>query len=200
MTSRMMRASVAVVATLAALGLSGCGTSAPDAAPADPPPSSTPSSAVTPSSTPSPTPDPTPDAIAPTCENIVSAETVASFTAAGWVAQPLGDGPWTIGDQTLTGVSCAWAPAGTGGTDNFIWFAWSEIDQTQAAAAVSALTASGEHYSEIGIDGTFVHLRPEYSVHTDADGYATTYLFGDGWVAAGDTRADMRLVGAPRAP
>lgn len=129
-----------------------------------------------------------------TCESMISAGTVTALADAGWTAETK---EFVAGGVELTeGLLCFWADYSVG-SDHGQLYGWSAIDDSDAAAAQSALLAEGWK-REDGPDGIYVTEDARYAMGTDEDGYGMTYLFGDGWVRLADTRQGLILIEWPR--
>ena len=186
MTLRRFSAA-ALAAAAVIMMLSGC---APDPAPSPtPPPSTAPAPIADASPTPTTTPVTTP-AQEPACDTIISDGTVAALTDAGWSHE---ERDFQIGDITLDeGLLCLWADYSVV-SDHGQLYGWSRITPDEAAAAQSWLLGQG-WIRESGSAGTYITEDPQFSLGTDDEGYGTTYLFGDGWVALSDTKQGLILI------
>lgn len=183
MTRRIISAAAAVIVCVA---LTGC------AAPTEPP-APTPSASKTPTHAaidPVATPEPSAPPAEISCESMISAGTVEALSDAGWTSEPK---EFVIGDVELTeGLLCFWADYSVG-SDHGQLYGWSPITEEDAAAAQTALVASGWR-REQGPEGVYFTENPQYSMGTDDEGYGMTYLFGDGWVKLADTKQGLILI------
>lgn len=156
--------------------------------------SNSPAASATALSTPSSTP--TPEPVVATCENTVTAETLASLQAAGWTAGQIED-PWYIVEDFPAGISCTWGDY-TIATDNVSWLAWAPVPDAQAEGLINALLAQGGWVREDGAEGVYITaVDADRMPMTDAEGYATTYLFADGQVKAATTKSELVAITAP---
>ena len=145
----------------------------------------------TPTGSLSTSPPPTP-AVVPSCEQLTSPVALSILQANGY--EPIASA-FLIGDLTLDpGVQCWWTIPDSG-TDAHVLQAWGEITEGDAQMAIDALVGEG-WVTEPGDDGTYV-TNPGGGVQSDADGYFTTYLFGDGWVTLADVKAGLAEIVRP---
>ncbi len=156
--------------------------------------SDSPAASATPPATPPPTP--TPEPAAATCENTVTAETLAAFQAVGWTAGK-SDDPWYIVEDFPAGISCTWGDYSIA-SDNVSWLAWAPVPDAQAEGLINALLAQGGWVREDGAEGVYITAADsDMMPMTDAEGYATTYLFADGQVKAATTKSELVAITAP---
>ncbi|MCM3696322.1 hypothetical protein [Microbacterium oleivorans] len=134
---------------------------------------------------------PTIDAADVTCENMLSPETVDSFTATGWTVR---EDPFVILDLELPeGTACTWGDFSSPTNDDLVLFGWSPISTADADATEAALEAEG-WLREEDSRGVLITEDPDLALRVDDDGYGVTYLFGDGWVKVSDTRQGLDLI------
>jgi hypothetical protein len=128
----------------------------------------------------------------PTCEGLAEPSTLTGLTEAGYVAAA---SPFVIGDFTVDpGVQCLWTMPGVG-SDAQTLQAWGLISAADAQEAMAALLADGWR-REDAAEGTYVTTTLG-GPWTDAQGYANTYLFGDGWVIYSDVKAGLAEINRP---
>ncbi|WP_159498960.1 hypothetical protein [Microbacterium sp. 18062] len=182
-----MRPPASVLLIVPVAVLVGCSTPDPEAS------APTPTQTITASPQSSPTLSPTSDpVVAPTCEELADPELVTSLAESGYVPTA---SPFEIGDVTLDpGVQCTWVIPDSG-TDAHVLQAWGVITDAQAQVAIDALVGEG-WVTEPGEEGTYVTF-PGGGVQSDAEGYYTTYLFGDGWVTLSDVKAGLAEIVRP---
>ena len=188
----MMRhlSSAALCLTLASGALVGCSAQEQPQTVA----SASPAASISPDATPSEVA--TPEPVTATCENIVTAETLAQFQAAAWTAGKIED-PWYIVEDFPAGISCIWGDY-TIASDNVSWLAWAPVADAQAEALINVLLAQGGWIREDGAEGVYLTAADaDMMPMTDAEGYATTYLFGDGQVKAATTKSELVAITAP---
>lgn len=177
-------------AVTVALALSACSGAAAPVPTTTTTPTEAPSPSPSPTETsPAPTPEPTADA-APTCETIISPETIAMLGEQGWTYR---EDQFRLGSDPLDGgVQCVWGDYEVA-SDHVQLFGWSPLDQDASAAAQQKLLAEG--WQRADADGhTYVTENPEFSIAVDEDGFGMTYEFGDGWVTVADTRKGLALI------
>ncbi len=180
----MRRALAAVCAAAALLVTAGC--TATPATPATPGASATPSPSI---STIRPSASTTTDA-APTCLTLLDARTVRALQSAGWQAR---QDPFRLGSAEVPGgLECTWGDFSIP-SDNVQVFGWAPISESAAQTAQRALLDQGWRRLDQG-GRTYFTEDPANSMHLDADGFGFTYLFGDGWVKASDTKQGLLLV------
>ncbi|GAA1959528.1 hypothetical protein [Microbacterium deminutum] len=189
MTTPLARLGAALVLALTASLATACTSTPPTG------PDTSASGAATPS-TPAPDPSTEPSGAPtagadPTCDTLISAQTIADFHSIGWTART---DPFYIGDSELPdGLQCVWAdfegPAG----DHLQMFGWAPITAAAATDAQDALVGQG-WIRETSVDGTYITESPESATAVDDEGYGMTYLFGDGWVKVADTKQGLLLI------
>jgi hypothetical protein len=81
------------------------------------------------------------------------------------------------------------------GTDAQTVHAWGLISNADAREAVAVLLAEGWR-REDAVEGVYVTATLG-GPWTDAEGYAHTYLFGDGWVMFSDVKAGLAEINRP---
>jgi len=178
---------------LAALLLTGCGTSAepdPTATVGGGTPSAAPTDAQpTPSATPSAT------AAAATCDSLIVPDVHEELGAQGWTFK---ETPFAAGGVTLgKGLQCTWADYTTA-SGNLMLFGWAPITVDQAADMQRGLEAQGWLREEDG-SGVYITEDPMQAPTIDDNGYGMTYQFGDGWVTVSDTKQNLLLIQRPQA-
>jgi len=133
-------------------------------------------------------------AVVPSCEQLMPPTSRGIMQSSGY--EPTASA-FLIGDLTLDpGIQCMWMIPGSP-TDAHVLQAWGEITKGDAQIAIDALVGEG-WVTEPGDDGTYV-TYPNGGVQSDADGYFTTYLFGDGWVTLSDVKAGLAEIVRPGA-
>lgn len=181
----------ASIATLAVL-VTACSSADPGTEPSQ---SAKPDTAapIEPSTTPDARPS-QPEAVAPSCENILSASTVEQFGEAGWTVK---SHDFMIGETRLDGAFCVWGDYSGPGSDNVAIFGWSTLTQAEASEAQNELLDAGWIREDSGNE-TYITENPDYALAIDENGYGMTYLFGDGWVSVADSKQALQLISAPR--
>ncbi|ALJ20028.1 hypothetical protein [Microbacterium sp. No. 7] len=177
------RTALAITATLTLL-LAGCA----ELDPAGPNGSSgSPSAGAGPDATTDPGVDPT---LPLDCTTLVTPATVGQLEEAGLSAR---EDPFYIGETELTdGIQCIWADF-TAPSGNILLFAWAPVDDQLAQTLQDNLVALGMERDDAP-EGVYLTDDPENAPVVDAEGFGFTYLFGDGWVIAADTRANLALI------
>ncbi|WP_060915159.1 hypothetical protein [Microbacterium oleivorans] len=126
-----------------------------------------------------------------TCENMLSSETVDTFTATGWTVR---EDPFVILDLELPqGTSCTWGDFTSPTNDDLVLFGWSPISDADASATRTALEAEG-WLLEDDSRGVLVTEDPASALRVDDEGYGMTYLFREGWVEVSDTKQGLDLI------
>lgn len=187
--ARLNRLVLAVAAT--SILLTGCAATAP--APAETAPTS-PEQTIAPAPEMTPTPDETvavPEDL--DCASLLAQASLAQLEDAGWTSKQT---PFLIADTELTGgIQCMWAESANA-SGNVLLFAWAPIDDDLAKSLEDKLVAAGLT-REAGADGVYVSEVADATVEPGADGSGFTYLFGDGWVTAAETRESLALIVRP---
>jgi hypothetical protein len=188
-SARRRTASGLAVGALA-LTLAACaGESTPPSASTAPEPSATATAAPA-----SPSPAPTVDAAAVTCESLIPADLIDTFTAAGWTVR---DDPFRVADVELAGGHwCTWGDFAGAASDNVQIYGWAPLDEETAAETQSALVSDGWVREEDDA-GVFITENPDTTVSTDAQGYGMTLQFGEGWVTVSDTKEGLLVIVLP---
>lgn len=191
MTTARLRTIVAISA--AALLLAGC-TSSEQPEPVETAPVSAETSAPTAGPDNTPTPEATEEPPAELdCTSILAPQSVSQFEQVGWTSK---QDPFVIAETELPGgIQCMWADF-TVASGNLLLFAWAPIDDELAVSLQSKLVAQGMIREE-GTEGVYITEDARFSPTVDEDGYGFTYLFGDGWVTAAETRASLSLIERP---
>ena len=187
-----MRAATRLFLTLPVLllALSGCSNLGGDAPEVQKPENT---NQPTPTSTATVTPSTAP-AVAPTCEQLAEPALLDWLHDGGYTPTA---STFVIGDLSLEpGVRCLWAIPDVG-TDSIVLHAWGEISDQDAPTAIASLADKG-WVTERGDIGTYV-TDPGGGPQQDAEGYVTTYLFGDGWVTLADVKAGLAEIVRPNA-
>ena len=187
---------IAVVGS-ALLFVTGCSTGGPVAAPTQTA-NETPSAVSTPTETSDPTPTeaapPVEEAIAPTCENIVSADVLAEMQGFGWI--PTLE-PWVLPGDVEAGILCTWdltsppAPA-----DSASRYGWAALTPGEEAQVIAALGEDAALIRE-EVDGDLRFVSPD-GPNTDAEGFGYTFIFSGGNVRYSITKADALTVIDPQ--
>lgn len=190
MTAVRLRPIVALAAV--ALALAGCAPAEHDMAyESTAPTDSAPTTAPPPETT--PTPESTDGAeVALDCTTLLAPASVSQLEQAGWTSK---QGPFVIADTELSGgIQCMWAESANA-SGNVLLFAWAPIEAELAATLEAKLVSAGMTREETA-DGVYVSEPAQTG--TDAQGAAGfSYLFGDGWVVAGDSRDSLSLIQRP---
>lgn len=183
-----------ILLTCAAMTLTLASCSAePDAAP-------TPKSSPT---APAPAPTATPDAVAsespeepvgePTCETLISPNTVEIFDQYGWTYRE--DDFRLGGDVVEGGLQCVWGDYSVA-SDNVQIFGWAPLSAAESSTAQQKLVEEG--WLRADHDGrAFLTEDPSGSLAVDEAGFGMTYEFGDGWVTLADTKQGLILIERP---
>ncbi|MEN2742423.1 hypothetical protein ABCS02_31990 [Microbacterium sp. X-17] len=185
MTRRGLLALAAGLAAAAGL-LAGCsapGASDSGAAPTAP--------AASPTSTPVASASPQ---AAPTCATIITPTLADTFATQGWTFR---QDPFIAGSQTIPGgLLCTWGDF-SAASDRVQVFGWAPTTTAQQDAIRAGLLSQGWRLVD-GAGSTYLTADPKTSISKDADGYGSTYEFGDGWVRFADTKQSLLLVEWPR--
>jgi len=126
-----------------------------------------------------------------TCENMLSSDTIDTFTSTGWTVR---EDPFVILDLELPkGISCTWGDFASPTNDDLVLFGWSPISEADASATQAALQAEGWIRKD-DPRGVLITEDPAGALRLDDEGYGMTYLFRNGWVEVSDTRQGLDLI------
>lgn len=191
MTTARLRTIVAISA--AALLLAGC-TSSEQPDPVETAPVSAETGAPVAGPDPTSSPEATEEPVVELdCASILSPQSVEQFEQVGWTSK---QEPFVIAEtEQPDGIQCMWADF-TVGSGNLLLFAWAPTDDELAASLQSKLIAQGMIREE-GPEGIYITEDARFAPTVDEDGYGFTYLFGDGWVTAAETRASLSFIVRP---
>lgn len=129
-----------------------------------------------------------------TCDTLISATTVDALKKLGWTSEQR---EFSVGPEVVpAGLLCLWADF-THASDRGQMYGWAPIDAERAATLQQQLVEQG-WIREDSDRGVYITIDPDFAFEKDADGYGSTYLFGDGWVTFSDTRQGLVLIEAPR--
>ena len=181
---RLARSVMILATAVSAVALStACSPTSPGAGP------SVGSTSGAPGAAPSALPTIDPDDV--TCDNMLSADTVDTFTATGWTVR---EDPFVILDLELPqGTSCTWGDFSSPTSDDLVLFGWSPISDADASATQAALEAEGWQ-REDDSRGVLITEDPAAALRVDDEGYGITYLFRNGWVEVSDTKQGLDLI------
>lgn len=189
MTRRRLRA-LAAVSAAAVLLLCGCASPEPE------PTTTMPSPTQTIIGGSEPQPSPTASKTEPAeldCNSLLAEASQTQLEEIGWSSK---EEPFVIAGTEMTdGIQCMWADFSVG-SGNLMLLAWSPIDDELATSLQAKLVAQGMIREE-GADGVYVTEDPNFAPTVDGDGFGFTYLFGDGWVTAAETRASLAIIQRP---
>jgi hypothetical protein len=185
------RATTLTATALALVALTGC-TATAGPAPTNPV-ASTPAATGTASATPAPTGTAT--AAAATCDGILDPSVVKSLSDQGWTFR---QESFRAGSTVLTGgLQCVWGDYSIA-SDHVQIYGWAPISAEQAVSVRTDLLAQGFRAVEDS-RGSYLTENANTAIATDADGYGTTYQFGDGWITLSDTKQGLLLIERPAA-
>lgn len=143
-----------------------------------------------------PQPSPTTTKVEPAeldCNSLLTEASQAQLEEIGWNSK---EEPFVIaGTEMPDGIQCMWADFSVG-SGNLMLLAWSPVDDDLAETLQTKLVAQGMIREE-GPDGVYVTEDPNFAPTVDGDGFGFTYLFGDGWVTAAETRASLAIIQRP---
>lgn len=129
----------------------------------------------------------------PTCDTLITPDTVAALKKQGWVAKQR---DFSFGPNVVPGgLECLWADPVTA-SDHGLLYGWAPISPGDAAARQAQLVASG-WVQEDSDRGVYITADPRTTLNNDEQGYGMTYLFGDGWVTVSDTKQGLVLIVPP---
>lgn len=128
----------------------------------------------------------------PSCDTLITPDTVAALKKQGWVSQQR---DFSFGPNVVPGgLLCLWAEADTA-SDHGLLYGWAPISASDAVAREAQLVSSG-WILEDSDRGVYVTADPRTTLSRDEEGYGITYLFGDGWVTVSDTKQGLVLIQA----
>lgn len=131
---------------------------------------------------------------APTCTEMILADTVASFESLGWTFR---EDEFRVGERVVDGgITCSWADFEGVATDNLQMFGWAPVAGVDTAALRRALTGQGWTEEEAP-EGVYVTEDPAVSIAVDEQGYGMTYLFTDDSILLADTKQALLLIEWP---
>jgi hypothetical protein len=132
----------------------------------------------------------------PTCDNTITADSLARYQAAGWTGQ-VRDQTWLIGGRPAkNGILCQWMEDHSVVPDNFTWLGWAPA--ADAEAMITDLILEGGWRREDATEGIYVTADDAQMMPiVDADGYGATYLFVDGQVRYASTKSELVSITAP---